>query len=66
MNEFSFTELSDEIEELYVGHEEYTERLTTIFLQIIHIDKQNTVFARTGGSLQDFFIIFKKKEKKEK
>lgn len=63
INEFNFTELSDEMEELHVEHKEYTERLTTIFLQIIYLGKQNAFCARTGGSPQDFVIILKEKPK---
>lgn len=58
INDFNFTELSDKIEELYVEHEEYTEKLATIFLQIIGIDKENAVCARTGGSLQDLGLEY--------
>lgn len=59
INEFNFTELSDEIEELYIEYKEYTEQLATVSLQIIYINKQNVVSAATGRSLQDFVIILK-------
>lgn len=63
INEFNFTELSDEIEELYVEYEKYAERLATVSLQIIYINKQNVVSAGTVGSLQDFVIILKNRTK---
>jgi len=58
INELNFTEMTDKVAALYVEREECTERLATIFLQIIYVGKQNAVCARTGG-LQDFVIQLK-------